>query len=128
MYEASLARNGYENSTKSTADMRGVEYQIFARITQQLASYNKSAHDYHPKMTQALHNNLRLWTILAADVANDNNKLPTELRSSLFYLAEFTRQHTAKVYAGEADTKVLVDINTMVMRGLRNTPVQESAG
>ncbi len=128
MYEASLAKNGYEHSTKSTADMRGVEYKIFARITQQLAGDNKSAHDYHPKLTQALHNNLRLWTILAVDVANDNNKLPVELRSSLFYLAEFTRQHTAKVYAGEADAKVLVDINTMVMRGLRNAPAQESAG
>jgi flagellar biosynthesis activator protein FlaF len=124
MYEASLAKNGYEDSSKSTADLRGVEYQIFARITRQLASDNKKAHDYFPKLTQALHNNLRLWTILAADVANDNNKLPAELRSSLFYLAEFTRQHTAKIYAGVANPKVLVDINTMVMRGLRNTPAQ----
>ncbi|MBL4619733.1 MAG: flagellar biosynthesis regulator FlaF [Marinicaulis sp.] len=128
MYEASLAKNGYEHSSKSSADMRGIEYQIFARVTQQLASDNKHAHDYHPKLTQALHNNLRLWTILAVDVANDNNELPAKLRSSIFYLAEFTRQHTTKVHAGEADTKILVDINTMVMRGLRNTPMQESTG
>lgn len=128
MYEASLAKNGYESSLQSSSDTRGIEYQIFARITQQLASMNKDAPDYHPKLTEALHKNLQLWTILAADVANDNNELPAQLRSSIFYLAEFTRHHTVKVRAGEANPKVLVDINTMVMRGLRNSPSQENAG
>ena len=126
MYEASLAQNGYENSLKSTASTQGIEYQVFSKITRQLASGNKKAPDYFPKLSEALHNNLRLWTILAVDVANDNNKLPQELRSKLFYLAEFTRQHTAKVHAGEADPKILIDINTMIMRGLRNTPTSES--
>ena len=124
MYEASLAVNNYEDSSQSTADSRGVEYQIFARITRQLANTNKDAADYHPKLFEALHKNLQLWTILAADVANDNNELPAQLRSSIFYLAEFTRHHTAKVHAGEANPKVLVDINTMIMRGLRHTPNQ----
>ncbi len=126
MYEASLAKNSYAHSSKSTADTRGIEYQVFARVTQDLASGNKNAPDYLPKLSKALHTNMRLWTILAVDVANDNNALPAELRSSLFYLAEFTRQHTAKVQAGEADQKILVDINTMIMRGLRSTPAQES--
>ncbi len=122
MNSATLAENGYGKFSQSTASDRGVEYQIFARITQQLAYANKKAPDYHTKLSEALHDNLRLWTVLATDVANDNNKLPAELRSSIFYLAEFTRHHTSKVYAGEANTKVLVDINTMVMRGLRATP------
>lgn len=126
MNEAYLAENGYANSTRSTASNRGVEYQVFARITRQLAYDDKKAADYHPKLSEALHNNLKLWTLLATDVANDNNELPAELRSSLFYLAEFTRQHTAKIYAGEANTKVLVDINTMIMRGLRSTSAAES--
>lgn len=119
MIEASLARNGYKNSIKSTGSARGIEYQIFARVTQDLSNKDKDAPDYFPKLSEALHKNLRLWTILAADVANDNNALPVELRSRLFYLAEFTRQHTAKVYAGEADTDILIEINTSVMRGLR---------
>ncbi|MHA7872236.1 MAG: flagellar biosynthesis regulator FlaF, partial [Hyphococcus sp.] len=55
MYETSLAQSSYANSTKSTADMRGVEYQIFARITRQLAATDKSAPDYFPKLTEALH-------------------------------------------------------------------------
>jgi len=127
MYEASLAVNNYEDSSQSTADSRGVEYQIFARITRQLANTNVDAADYHPKLSEALHKNLQLWTILAVDVANDNNELPAQLRSSIFYLAEFTRHHTAKIQAGEANPKVLVDINTMVMRGLRQTPNQTAS-
>ncbi len=125
MIEASLARNGYKNSIKSTGSARGIEYQIFARVTQDLSNKDKDAPDYFPKLSEALHKNLRLWTILAADVANDNNALPVELRSRLFYLAEFTRQHTAKVYAGEADTDILIEINTSVMRGLRTDNAQQ---
>ncbi len=126
MYEVALAKNGYEDPTASTGDTRGVEYQVFARVTRLLANSNDSAPDYASKLTEALHKNLQLWTILAVDVANDNNELPAQLRSSIFYLAEFTRQHTAKVHAREADTKVLVDINTMIMRGLRQTQNEAS--
>ncbi len=126
MYEVALAKNGYEDPSMMTGDTRGVEYQVFARITRLLANPNVNAPDYSAKLTEALHKNLQLWTILAVDVANDNNDLPAQLRSSIFYLAEFTRQHTAKVHAREADTKVLVDINTMIMRGLRQTQKEAS--
>ena len=56
---------------------------------------------------------------LAADVAGAENGLPQTLRAQLFYLAEFTMQHSAKVLAGRADAEVLVEINTAMMRGLR---------
>ncbi|GJL93755.1 MAG: flagellar biosynthesis regulatory protein FlaF [Hyphococcus sp.] len=127
MIEASFAKTGYENSIQSTGSDRGIEYQIFAQITRLLSNMNTDAPDYFAKLSDALHKNLRLWTVLAVDVANDNNPLPADLRSSLFYLAEFTRKHTAKVYAGEADPKILVDINMSVMKGLRaQTPNEDT--
>lgn len=119
MIETSLAENGYSSSIQSTGSPRNIEYEIFARVTRELSTKDKSAPDYPAKIAQALRNNLRLWTILANDVAKEDNELPKELRSSIFYLSEFTRQHTAKVYNGEADVQVLVDVNTMIMRGLR---------
>ena len=67
----------------------------------------------------ALHDNRQLWTVLAADVAEPGNALPPALRAKLFYLYEFTDQHSRKVLAGEASAEVLVDINTAIMRGLR---------
>ncbi len=127
MIEASFAQTGYKDSIQSTGSERGIEYQVFAQVTRLLSNMNREAPDYFTKLSEALHKNLRLWTILAVDVANDNNPLPAELRSGLFYLAEFTRKHTAKVYAGEADPKVLIDINMSVMKGLRaQTPVEDT--
>ena len=125
MYEASLAQNSYASSIQSTGSDRSLEYRVFAQITQELSTLVDGAPDYPAKLAMALHRNLRLWTILAADVANENNELPADLRSKIFYLSEFTRQHTTKIRAGEADVKVLVDINTMIMRGLRARPAQE---
>lgn len=113
------AVHGYKSSIKSTGSDRGIEYQVFARITRELAIKDTGQPDYIPNRSKALYENLRLWTTLAMDVANDNNALPNELRSKLFYLAEFTRNHTAKIYAGKAAADILVEINTIVMRGLR---------
>ncbi len=127
MIEASFAKTGYENSIQSTGSDRGIEYQVFAQVTRLLSNMNRDAPDYFTRLSDALHRNLRLWSVLAVDVANDNNPLPAELRSSLFYLAEFTRKHTAKIYAGEADPKVLIDINMSVMKGLRaQTPKEDT--
>lgn len=126
MIESSLAQNGYENSRQSTGDGRGVEYQLLARVTRELSEADKDAPDFLVRQAQALHNNLKLWTKLAIDVAHEGNGLPQELRSNLFYLAEFTRHHTSKVFNREADANILVEINTSVMRGLRAQTTQNA--
>lgn len=125
MIETSLAEHGYSNSIQTTGTERNIEYEAFARITRELSNTDTSAPDYHSRMAKALSKNLQLWTILATDVANKDNELTPELRSSIFYLAEFTRHHTAKVYAGEADVDVLAEINKTVMRGLRGQPARK---
>jgi len=123
----SFAQSGYENSTKSINSDSGMEYQVFARVTRDLSSIRIGAPDYHAKMAAALNRNMKLWSILAVEVANENNELPPQLRSNLFHLAEFTRHHTSKVYAGEAELKILIEVNTMIMRGLRTQPSTENA-
>lgn len=119
MIEASLANTTYDTSVRSIGSDRGVEYQIFSQVTRELAAVHDGAHDYHAKLADALHKNMKLWTFLAGEVAIEANELPAKLRAGIFYLAEFTRHQTAKIRAGEADPNVLVEINTMMMRGLR---------
>jgi len=119
MIEASLANNAYHSSVKSIGSDRGIEYQIFSQVTRDLAAVKTDAHDYHAKLATALHKNMKLWTFLAGEVAIEANKLPAQLRAGIFYLAEFTRHQTTKIRAGEASPDVLVEINTMMMRGLR---------
>jgi flagellar protein FlaF len=70
-------------------------------------------------LVRALHDNRSLWTTLAADVAVETNELSKPLRAQIFYLAQFTTEHSRRVIAGDATVDILIDINTAVMRGLR---------
>ncbi len=117
--QSSAAATLYAESTRSTGTPRGIEYHVFATVTRELSKLKSDEVNRPSQLPVAIHNNLRLWSIIGADVARNGNGLPKELRSKLFYLSEFTRVHSAKVLAGEAKADVLVDINTAVMRGLR---------
>lgn len=113
------ARTAYGMPSASTRTLRGIEYDVFARVTRRLAAQNVG----FPALVAALHDNRSLWTILAADVADPANGLPETLRARLFYLADFTMQHSRKILDGSATPDVLVEINTAVMRGLRGEGV-----
>ncbi|MDW4549249.1 flagellar biosynthesis regulator FlaF [Defluviimonas sp. D31] len=114
-----LARSAYAGAAAPTRTGRGTEYEVFARVTHRLKSAGRGDGDFNT-LVRALHDNRTLWTTLAADVAIETNQLPKSLRAQIFYLSEFTAHHTRRVLAGEAGVTVLIDINTAVMRGLRN--------
>ncbi|MEO1611497.1 MAG: flagellar biosynthesis regulator FlaF [Pseudomonadota bacterium] len=128
----------YGDAASAAKSPRQVEYQAFARITKALANGATPGGASHAPLkavadnedraaksrrftvlANALHENLRLWTIMQGDITADGNGLPDQLRAQLFYLAEFTRDHTRKVLRGEAQADALIEINTAVMRGLR---------
>jgi flagellar protein FlaF len=113
-----MARTAYATPGTPARSWRSTEYDLFARVTRRLRDAEAGAGKRGTPLVQALHDNQSLWTTLAVDVADDGNGLPRELRARLFYLAEFTREHTRRVLKGEASAGVLVDINTAVMRGL----------
>ena len=117
----------YGDVSTSTKTPRQIEYQAFARITKALTR-SETAEEETPcarsqsfnRLAEALHENLRLWSIVQGDVASDRNALPEQLRANLFYLGECTREHTRKILRGAADHSALVEISTEVMRGLRH--------
>lgn len=114
-----MARATYAGSASAARTPRDIEHEAFAAATRKLNAAASAVETDFPALAAALHDNLRLWTLIAADVAEPTNGLPAALRGRLFYLAEFARQHTPKVLAGAADPRVLIDINVAVMRGLR---------
>ena len=114
-----LARNAYGRPEGATRSQRSIEYDLFARTTQRLTAADARRGEDYPAFVAALHDNTRLWRALAVDVADPGNQLPGDLRARLFYLYEFTVEHSRKLLGGEGSAGVLVDINTAVMRGLR---------
>ena len=116
------ARAAYAGPQSPIRTSRQTEHQVFSLVTARLAAAAQQP-DNVPALAAALHDNRRLWTRIAADVADKDNGLPADLRARLFYLAEFTDHHSRRVLKREADLQPLIDINTAIMRGLAGTPV-----
>ena len=119
MNTAVLAQSLYAKPTRELGTARGIEYKAFSKVTARLASWNEDT-DSFAALAEALYENQMLWTVLGADVADPGNELPAGLRAQLFYLTEFTQHQTRKILAGEAQPGILVEINTSIMRGLRD--------
>lgn len=113
------AQNAYRNTSHSVKTPKEAEYDAFARITSRLKKAASPGTSGFKELAAVLHDNRRLWTILASDVASNTNELSPELRSRIFYLSEFTRLHSTKVLDKIATVDPLIEINSAIMRGLR---------
>ena len=114
MVPSSQARSAYAAAPVRTA--RDAEYAIFASVTRALRAADEN--DYRA-LSNAVTDNQRLWGALAKDLMSESNALPLQLRANLISLAEFVRKHTMVVLGGRGSVEPLVDINTMIMKGLR---------
>jgi len=121
MNAAELARTAYTSSQTTIRTDRSHEYHAFGRVTRSITEAAARGASAFPALAAALHDNRKLWQIIASDVSHNDNALPKQLRARLFYLSEFTNEHTRKILLGEGDVAPLVDINTSVMRGLKGS-------
>lgn len=112
------ARQAYAPTQAAIRTDRSVEAQLITQITTRLRKASAAAKPDFPALVSALHDNQRMWTAMAADVADTDNALPDALRAQIFYLAEFTAHHSKLVMRGTVDATALIDVNTAVLRGL----------
>ncbi|WP_037293188.1 flagellar biosynthesis regulator FlaF [Roseobacter sp. CCS2] len=112
------ARQAYAPTQVAVRTTRSVEAQLITQITSRLQRLSKMPTPDFPKLMAAIHDNRRMWTTMAVDVADKGNALPKELRAQIFYLAEFTDHHSQQVIRGKADPAALIDINMAVLKGL----------
>ncbi|MEL7258600.1 MAG: flagellar biosynthesis regulator FlaF [Pseudomonadota bacterium] len=114
------AQNAYRDQTQSVKTHKETEFDAFARITSRLKRAASLGKNGFKELASALHDNRRLWTLLASDVASQSNALSPELRARILYLSEFIRQHSTQVLKQTESVDPLIEINTAIMRGLRN--------
>lgn len=120
MNAQSQAMRAYSAASAPTRTPRNMEYDAVARITHRLRSEALKGAEGFPNLVKALHDNKKLWNIFAVDVADSDNQLPRELKAQIFYLAEFTSQHTSKVLTRQADVAPLLEINSAILQGLHS--------
>ncbi len=116
---ASTAYGATDGTPFATRCAKSVEYELFSRVTHQLALASRSKKSDFPSLVRCLHENRRLWTTLAADVLDIDNPLPSDLRSRVVYLSQFVQLHSAKILSGQAKVRPLIEVNLAVMKGLK---------
>ncbi|WP_170571696.1 flagellar biosynthesis regulator FlaF [Ruegeria atlantica] len=119
MTPQTLAQRAYAQTAAPTRTPRDAEYEAISKITHRLKAAAARRKTDFGGFVQALHENRRLWTVLATGVSDSDNALPSELRARIFYLAEFTEQHSSQVLGNKATVEPLLEINMAVLRGLR---------
>lgn len=115
------AKEIYGNVTHMVKTPKRIEYEIFAKVTHQLKNAAIGKSENYPNFITALHQNRRLWTLLATDVADASNQLTPQLRGQIVYLAEFTNTYTSRVISEKISVRPLLDINTAILRGLKDS-------
>ncbi len=114
------AQNAYGQTNHPIRTLRGTEYETVARITYRLKSAATSKPLDMTRLASAVYDNQSMWALFATEVADNANPLPQDLRARIFYLAEFTAEHSRKVLGRVASADALIEINTAIMRGLRD--------
>lgn len=113
-----MAQRAYAQSVRTTSTPRTIECKVIAQISQRIKSTAGEGAVGFPKLVEALADNHRLWTILAIDVATEENKLPQDLRAQIFYLSKFVHAHTRKILKKQAKVAPLLEINATILKGL----------
>jgi flagellar protein FlaF len=120
MDQKQQALRGYGKAKQETASDKHIELQLFTSITARLrAQANKNSTQLNSVMAQALIDNAKLWNILFCDLVSQDNQLPLDLKKNLISLAEFTQEHTQRVFRGEAGMGILIEVNDSVIIGLK---------
>ncbi|WP_226779890.1 flagellar biosynthesis regulator FlaF [Oceaniglobus trochenteri] len=109
-----LAKTAYSPVVTPLRSAQSTEYDAFAMVTRGLQNARTA-----PEKAKAILDNRNLWTLLASDVSDPENRLPEDLRARIFYLAEFSHAQGRKVLNGSGSMAALIEVNSAIMAGLR---------
>lgn len=114
-----MSLQAYQQAATRVETPRETEYRLFAQVTLALVEASKlDAKDFAGR-AGALDWNRRLWSVLAADCGAEGNQLPPEVRAGIISLSIWVGKYTSEVIRGDEDIQDLIDVNRMIMQGLR---------
>lgn len=104
--------------TQITTSPRQAEYRLMTDVTRALMAAQGGPRN--EKYHHCVHWNLRMWLAFQEDVADDDNRLPDQLRAGIISLSLWVERETFKALRGEVELDDLIEINRTVMAGLAN--------
>jgi flagellar protein FlaF len=123
------AINAYTSVQKETMDGREMEASLLSRAAALLClcqdMWDQDGH--FERLDNALRFNQRLWTFFQAELMEESNPLPQDIKRNLINLSAFIDKRTFDVMAYPAREKltVLININKQIAEGLAPAPAAE---
>lgn len=129
------ATQAYSRGSRSYTDPRRLEGDVLLQVAQRLDDLRRRwSPELSAELEPALLHNRRLWTIFAAEMADDTAGLPLELRNNVASLAVFVFKRSLELLVKPAAEPItaLVEINRSIAAGLLaardNGPEAAAAG
>ena len=115
-----MSVQAYQQAATRAENPRDMEYRLFAQVTRALMDAAKLDRSHVSQRADALDWNRRLWSTLATDCADPNNRLPPPLRASMISLSIWVNKHTSLVIRNREEIEPLIEVNRMIMQGLQD--------
>lgn len=120
-----MSLQAYQQAAQRAESPRDTEYRLFGEVTRALMEAAEADPSDFATRIKALDWNRRLWSALASDCASDTNALAPQLRASIISLNLWVARHSSAVMRREEEFEPLIEVNRIVMQGLR--PQAEAA-
>ena len=121
----------YRSTDQATMSGREIEATVLTKAAVKLkeCQNNWDAENRDQKLDEALKFNQRVWSILQAELAKEDNPLPRQLRDDLLSLSVFIDRRILETLAYPSPEKlsIIIDINNNIAAGLRGSPAEEPA-
>lgn len=118
----------YKKTIREVESPREIERRVLSRITSDLETSSAGFDAANSKLerlsilndglSQALSENLQLWSAMKHDLAGKENGLPADLRGSLISLALWVERQTTSILAAKASVEPLISVNRTICAGL----------
>ena len=116
----------YQRVEQQTTTGRQLEARVLTQAAQKLqyCQQNWDATDRKERLDEALSYNQRVWSIIQAELLDESNPLPKQLRNNILVLSAFIDKRIFNVMAYPAPEKltIIININLNIAAGLRNDP------
>lgn len=107
----------YAGIQRANESARDLEFRAISHITRQMTEANRPGADPVARI-RALNGNIRLWSLLMADLAGPDNALPEVIRGNYIALGRFARRASVAALPDNSSLDTLISINTDVLDAL----------
>jgi len=122
-----MSLQAYQQAATRAETPRETEYRLFAQVTLALMEAAKCDPMDIRGRIDALDWNRRVWSVLGAACGDPDNALPESLRAAIISLSIWVGKHTSQVIRRKEEIEPLIEVNRMIMQGLRGNGSQQAA-